>query len=65
MNGWEAFNRYVGVQGILALALLAGYLYASMVQIVLPEGYTPIMTTVFGFYFAKNGRGIIDAVKGQ
>lgn len=63
MSFWEGFNRYVGIQGIIAVGLVCAYVYAALVVIVLPEGFTEIMTLVIGFYFAKNGGGIITALR--
>jgi len=59
MSGWGGFAKYVGIQGIMALALVGGYIAAPYVGVVLPEGYTEITTFVCGFYFAKNGVPII------
>ena len=60
----ELFVKYVGVQGVLALFLVAGYIVAPFFEVVLPEGYTEIAVLVLGFYFGKNGVGIIQTVKG-
>jgi hypothetical protein len=56
----EAFGRYVGVQGIVFVALAAGYIAAPFAEVVLPEGYTEILTLTIGFYFAKNGSNIVS-----
>ena len=61
---WEDFNKYVGVQGIMGLGLVGGFIYASITLITLPENYTSIMTLVIGYYFAKNGVGILAAFRG-
>lgn len=55
MDFWAGFNKFVGVQGILAMALGLGYVVAAFVYVELPTGYTELMALVFGFYFAKNG----------
>jgi hypothetical protein len=61
---WEEFNKFVGVQGIMGLGLVGGFIYASIAQVTLPENYTNIMTLVVGYYFAKNGVGIVAAIRG-
>jgi len=60
---WKGFSEYVGIQGLLALGLGGGYIYAAVVGVILPEGYTELITLVLGFYFAKNGRNIINRVR--
>jgi len=59
----EQFGKYVGVQGIVFLLLSVGYIAAPFVEVVLPEGYTEILTLTFGFYFAKNGTNIARAIR--
>ena len=61
---WEGFAKYLGVQGIMALALVGGFIYATIAQLPLPDLYTNVMTLVVGYYFAKNGVGIIAAITG-
>jgi len=63
-ENWENFNKYMGVQGIMGLALVGGFIYASLAEVILPELYANMMTLVVGFYFAKNGVGILAAVSG-
>lgn len=59
----EGFNKYVGVQGILAVLLVAGYIAAPFADVILPAGYTEVATLVLGFYFAKNGPGIVATAR--
>ncbi len=63
MSFWEGFNRFVGIQGLIALIMLLAYVASPFVEVLLPEGFTELMSLVFGFYFAKNGVGIISAIK--
>ncbi len=65
MNFGDFFAKFIGVQGVLAFLLIAAYVFAALSGIVLPEGFTEIMTLVCGFYFAKNGVGIVSAVRGK
>jgi len=60
MTGWDAFNKYIGVQGVLAVMLIAGYIAAIFVHVVLPDAYSQITTLILGYYFAKNGTGAIS-----
>lgn len=61
---WEGFAKYIGIQGIMALGLVGGFIYTSIAQLPLPDLYTNVMTLVVGYYFAKNGVGIIAALSG-
>ena len=63
-NGWERFHKYVGIQGVIALIMVAAYIAVIFVEAPLPEGYTELMTFIFGTYFTKNGGNIAQAVKG-
>ncbi len=63
MNETPAFYKFVGVQGLIALALFAGFIYGAVAEVQLPENYTELLTFVTGFYFAKNGVGIIQSLK--
>ena len=65
MNFYEFFAQYIGIQGLLAFGLVGAYIGASLASIVLPDGFTEIMTLVCGFYFAKNGKNMVDTVKGK
>lgn len=59
----ESFGKYVGVQGIVFLLLSVGYIAAPFAEVVLPEGYTELLTLTVGFYFAKNGTNVVRAVR--
>jgi len=63
MNRWEGFNKYVGVQGIMALALVGAIIYMSVAQLPIPDVLIGLAGASSGFYFAKNGPGIISAAK--
>jgi hypothetical protein len=63
-KAWEDFAKYVGVQGLMGLILVFGFVYGSLQSIVLPDNYLSMMTLVIGYYFAKNGVGIIAALTG-
>lgn len=59
----ETFGKYIGVQGVLAFLLVAGYIAAPFLDVALPEGYTEIAVLVLGFYFGKNGVGIVGSLR--
>ena len=65
MGFWEGFARYVGIQGLLALGLGAGFIVAPFAGVILPDGYTELNALVVGFYFAKNGGNVTRRVTGQ
>jgi hypothetical protein len=60
----ENFSKYFGVQGILAIALLIGYVFMSINMRQPTPTYENLMFIVLGYYFAKNGVGIIAALRG-
>ncbi len=59
------FYKYVGVQGLIALALFGGFIYGAVSEVELPSNYTELLALVTGFYFAKNGGGIISSLRKQ
>ena len=65
MSFWEGFARYVGIQGLLALGLGAGFIAAPFAGVTLPDGYTELNALVVGFYFAKNGPSVARRVTGR
>lgn len=62
MNAWEAFGKYVGIQGLLALGLGTGYIYLSVTGGIVPEGYENLLLIILGFYFGKNGNNILGSL---
>lgn len=59
----EGFNKYIGVQGIMALALTGAIIYMAIVQIPIPDVIIGLAGASSGYYFAKNGPGILDAAR--
>ncbi len=62
MGDW--FGKYIGIQGVIALLLVIVYVVAALAVIALPTGYTELLSLTIGFYFAKNGVGVIRAARG-
>lgn len=61
----EKFIKYIGVQGILAIVLLLAIVGLLFARIEVPQFLYNAFTLVLGYYFAKNGVGIISAWRGQ
>lgn len=64
-NGWDRFHKYVGIQGVIALIMVLVYIAVIFAKVELPEGYTELMTFIFGTYFTKNGGNVAQAVRGK
>ncbi len=64
MNGWEGFNKYVGVQGVLALIITIAMIVMLFMLIVVPDQLWTLLGLSWGFYFAKNGGNLINAARG-
>ena len=62
MSFWEGFNKYVGIQGLLALIMGLVLVYATVTGMSLDESFKTYFTFVLGYYFAKNGVGITDVI---
>jgi hypothetical protein len=60
---WENFAKYVGVQGIMGVLLLLSIIGLLFAKIEVPQFLYNMLTLVIGFYFAKNGVGIVAALK--
>ncbi|MDD3427583.1 MAG: hypothetical protein PHR42_01435 [Caldisericia bacterium] len=63
MSGWDAFAKYVGVQGILALVSTGAMIYMNIANIIVPEPVYSLVGLAWGFYFAKNGYAIANIGK--
>lgn len=61
---FDSFNKNVGVQGVVFLALVAGAIFAELNQIELSSAYTNLLSLAAGFYFAKNGVGVLASLRG-
>ena len=61
MEWFEAFDKYIGVQGVLALLLsVAAVVFVSRGQVIPDEVWT-LLCLAWGFYFAKNGSKIVSS----
>lgn len=64
-NGWERFHKYVGVQGIMAVAFTGAIIYMAVAQIPIPDVLIGLAGAASGFYFAKNGPNLVSAATGR
>jgi hypothetical protein len=55
MTGWDAFAKYVGVQGLLALLTTGAVIGLLAFQRTVPGEIYGLVGVAWGFYFAKNG----------
>ena len=63
MDALKWFVKYVGIQGVLAIGIFSTFLIMTWRgQEINPEFYG-ILGIIIGFYFAKNGRDLIDGIK--
>lgn len=62
MSAWDGFAKYCGVQGVIAILLTIVYVIAILNAMTLPDTFANIMMFVYGYYFAKNGVGIVETV---
>jgi len=59
------FSKYIGVQGLLAIGFFTVFVIVTLRgQEVNPE-FWGILGIIIGFYFAKNGKEILDQVRGN
>lgn len=52
---WEQFGKYIGIQGVIALLLMSGYIIMTVTGKPVTQEYVSIMMIVVGFFFGKNG----------
>lgn len=65
MSAGEFFGKYVGVQGVLAIILVIGYVAAPFAGVTLPPGYSQITTGVIGMGVQKTGSAIVANVRNR
>ena len=58
MTGWDAFAKYVGVQGLLAFITTAAVIGLLAASRTVPGEIYGLVGVAWGFYFAKNGVNI-------
>lgn len=63
MSFWEGFNKYFGIQGVIAVLLILAYILAIFLTVSLPAGFEAIMLIVIGFFFGKNGNAYVQKAK--
>jgi hypothetical protein len=55
MDNWQAFDKYCGVQGILALLVTIAVVAMVASQRPVPPELWSLIGIGWGFYFSKNG----------
>jgi hypothetical protein len=61
MSNWEAFKKYFGVRGVLAIVLVGGYVFMTAKGIPVPDAYGNLTFGVVGLMLGKNGGSYISA----
>ena len=64
MTGWDNFNKYIGVQGVLAFLMTGTLIGLLFLQYEVPDVVVGLLGTSWGFYFAKNGTNVVNALRG-
>ena len=59
------FAKYIGIQGILALGFFFVFCVMTVREIKINPEFWGILGIIIGFYFAKNGKEIVDQVRGD
>ena len=63
MTGWDGFAKYVGIQGVLALAVTITIIVITISKDTVPAELWSLVGVSWGFYFAKNGYQIANIGK--
>jgi hypothetical protein len=62
---WEKFDKYVGIQGILAVVMTIAVLAWNTFDIHTSDEIMGLMGLAWGFYFSKNGSKIISQARAR
>lgn len=62
---WNTFNKYFGVQGILALLLTLATIGLMYLNRTVPPEIYGLLGVSWGFYFAKNGNKIANDIQSK
>ena len=62
---WEGFQKYVGVQGVLALLLTLAMVGLLFLNREIPTEVWGLLGVSWGFYFAKNGNKIVTGISSK
>jgi hypothetical protein len=63
MNGWDKFDKYVGVQGVLAMILTVAIVAWTSFRVEVPQEIWGLLGMAWGAYFVKNGSMIITGIR--
>ncbi len=59
---WELFDKYCGIQGILAILMTIAVLLFLSLDKTVPSEVWSLMGIAWGFYFSKNGTKIAQTI---
>jgi len=59
------FAKYVGIQGILTMGFFLVFCIMTVRGMEINPEFYGILGIIIGFYFAKNGKEIVDQVRGN
>lgn len=58
----EQFDKYCGIQGVLALMLTAGAIFLMVNGKEVPNDMFGLLGISWGFYFSKNGTKLLSGL---
>ena len=62
---WDNFGKFIGVQGILALALTVALIVLMFLGRPIPAEAWGLLGVSWGFYFAKNGTKVATTIQSK
>ena len=63
MSHWEAFKKYFGVRGVLAIMLVGGYIYFTAKGIPISETYSNLTFGIIGLFLGRNGVSVYSGMR--
>lgn len=63
MRIWKYFNKYIGVQGVLAILLTSAILVLILIGRPVPEQLWGYLAFAWLYYFSHNGRNIENSIR--
>lgn len=60
IDNWERFDKYIGIQGILAVLMTVAVIVWQTFDIHQTDEIMALLGLAWGFYFSKNGSRILS-----